>query len=101
MEVGTCHEGLCDSLSTDHTEARCSMGDSGPTHLVDTFSSGADDLHTRGILQAIYTIDNQTTWSPNLYCFRQRSQVYGSLLEEFPEGHEDTVDDEHCFSFTD
>ena len=47
MEVGTCHEGLCDSLSTDHMEARCSMGDSGPTHLVDTFSSGADDLHTR------------------------------------------------------
>ena len=78
MEVGTCHEGLCDSLSTDHTEARCSMGESGPTHLVDTFSSGADDLHTRGILQAIYTIDNPTTWSPNLYCFRQRSQVYGS-----------------------
>ena len=32
VEVGTCHDGLCDSLSTNGTEARCSMGDSGPTH---------------------------------------------------------------------
>ena len=32
VEVGTCHDGLCDSLSTDGTEARCSMGDSGLTH---------------------------------------------------------------------
>ena len=32
MEVGTCYDGLCDSLSMDNTKARCGMGDSGPTH---------------------------------------------------------------------
>ena len=32
VEVGTCHDGLCDSLAKDGIEARCSMGDSGPTH---------------------------------------------------------------------
>ena len=32
VEVGTCHDGLLDSLSTDGIEARCSMGDSRPTH---------------------------------------------------------------------
>ena len=31
MEVGTCHDGLCDSLATDSTEARRNMGDSGLT----------------------------------------------------------------------
>ena len=29
------------------------------------------------------------------------SQVYCSLLEEFPESHGNIVDDEHCFSSTD
>ena len=28
-------------------------------------------------------------------------QVYGTLLEKFPKGHGDTVDDEHCVSFED
>ena len=31
----------------------------------------------------------------------QRSQLNGTLLEEFLEGHGDTVDDEHRFSSTD
>ena len=59
------------------------------------------DLHTRGILQAVYTRDSLATWSSSLYCVGQRSQVYGSLLEEFSEGHGDTVDDEHCFPSSD
>ena len=73
------------------------MGDSGLTHKVGTFSSCADDLHTGGILQAVYTRDSPATWSVSLYCIGQRSQVYGSLLEELPEGHGYTIDDETTF----
>ena len=98
MEVGTCHVGLCDSLAMDGMEARCSMGNSGPTHYVGTFFSCADDLHTRGILQAVYMRDSLATWSASLYCIEQRSQVYGSLLEELLEGHGYAVDDEYCVS---
>ena len=32
---------------------------------------------------------------------RLGSQVYRSVLEDFPESHEDIVDDEHCVSSTD
>ena len=98
MEVGTCHDGLCDSLAMDDMEARCSMGDSGPTHYVGTFSSCADDLHTIGILQAVYIRDSLTTWSASLYCIEQRSQVYDPLLEKLLEGHGYAVDDEYCVS---
>ena len=28
VEVKTCHDGLCDLLAMNGTEARCSMGDS-------------------------------------------------------------------------
>ena len=101
MEVGTCHDGLCDSLSTDGTEARCSMGASRPTHQVGTFSSHADDLHTGGILQAVYMRDSPVTWSASLYCIEQRSQVYGSLSEELIEVHGYAVDNEYCISSTD
>ena len=101
MEVGTCHNGLCNSLATDGTEARCSMGDSELTHKVGTFLICADDLHIARILQAIYTSDSPATWSASLYCIRQRSQVYGSLLEELPEGHWNAVDNEYCILSTD
>ena len=77
------------------------MGDSGPAHQVGTFFGCADDLHNRGILQVIHMRDCPVTWSAILYRIRPRSQVYGSLLEEFPESHGNTVDDEHCFSSTD
>ena len=77
------------------------MGDSGPAHQVDTFSGCADDLHIGGILQVIHTRDHPVTWSSSLYCIRLGSQVYCSLLEEFPESHGNIVDDEHCFSSTD
>ena len=40
------------------------------------------------------------TWSVSLYRIGQRSQVYGTLLEEFPKVYGDTVDDEHCVSST-
>ena len=42
--------------------------------------------------------DRSVTWITSVYCIRPGFQVYGSLLEEFPESHGDTVDDEHCFS---
>ena len=44
--------------------------------------------------------DCPVTWSTSVYCIGLGSQVYSSLLEEFLESHRDTVDDEHCFSFT-
>ena len=76
------------------------MGDSGPAHQVGTFSGYANDLHTRGILQVIHTRERLITWSASLYCIKPGSQVYDSLLEEFPDSHGNTVDDEHCFSST-
>ena len=76
------------------------MGDSGPTHQVNTFSGYADDLHTGGILQVIHMRDIPVTWNVSLYCIKPGSQVYDTLLEEFLESHENTVDDEHCFSST-
>ena len=45
--------------------------------------------------------DCQVTWSANLYLIRPGSQVYDSLLEEFPESHGDMVGDEHNFSSSD
>ena len=36
-----------------------------------------------------------------LYCIGQGSQVYDTLLEDFPKGHGDTVDDKHCVSSVD
>ena len=76
------------------------MGDSGPAHYVGTFSSSADDLHTEGIFPDVYSRDCSATWSTSVHSIRQGSQVYNTLLEEFLEGHGDTVDDEHCFSST-
>ena len=49
----------------------------------------------------VYLRDRPTTWSTSIYSIEQRSQVYSTLLEELPEGHGDTVDDEHRFSSTD
>ena len=77
------------------------MGYSGPTHQVDTFSSLADDLHTRGILQVVYTGDSMVAWSASLHSILSGSSVYGSVLEEFPEGHGNTAVDEYHFSSSD
>ena len=52
-------------------------------------------------MQDVHTRDYPITWSTSLYRIRLRSQVYDSLLEEFPEGHGDIVDDEHNFSSSD
>ena len=53
MEVGARHDGFCDPPATDTVETRRGVGDSGPTHEVGTFSSRADDLHTRGIMPVV------------------------------------------------
>ena len=76
------------------------MGDSGLTHQVDAFSSSADDLHTRRILQVIYMRDCSTTWNTSVHSIEQGFQIQSTLLEEFPEGHGDTVDDENFVSST-
>ena len=39
------------------------MGDSGPHDEVSTYSSHADDLHTRGILPVVYPRDCSAIWS--------------------------------------
>ena len=76
------------------------MVDSGLAHLVDAFSSRVDDLHTGGILPVVYPSDCPITWSANVHNVKKRSQIYGTLLEELPEGHGDMVDDEHSLSPT-
>ena len=76
------------------------MGDSGPAHQVSIFPSSANDLHTGGILQVIHTKDCPVTWSTSVHSIRQGSQVQGTLLEEFSEGHGDVVDNEYCVSST-
>ena len=65
------------------------MGYSGLTHQVGTFSGPADNLHTRGILQVVYIGDSTVAWSSSLHSIGSGSSVYGSVLEEFPEGHVD------------
>ena len=100
MEVGTYHDGFCDSLATDIAEAWCGVGDSGLAHQVSTFSGCADDLHTGGILQVVHMRDRPFIWSASLYHIGPGSQIYNSLLEKFSESHWNTVDDEHYFSST-
>ena len=77
------------------------MGDSGPAHQINSFSSDADDLHTRGILQVIHTRDCPVTWSVSIHSIKYGSEVHGTLLEEFPRGHGDIVDNEYYVSSID
>ena len=77
------------------------MGYSRLTRQVGPFSGSADDLHIGGILQVLYTGDNMVAWSASLHSIGSGSSVYGSVLEEFPKGHGDTVVDEYCFSSLD
>ena len=67
MEVRARHDGFCDPLATNIVETLCGMGDSGPTHEVDTFSSCADDLHIREILPVVHSRDNPVTWSTSIH----------------------------------
>ena len=69
--------------------------------VVGTFPGHADDLHTRGILQVVYTGDSMVAWSSSLHSIGLGSSVYGSVLEEFPEGHGDIDFDEYRFSSSD
>ena len=77
------------------------MGYSGPTHKVGTFFGHADDLHTGGILQVVYTGDSTVAWSSSLHSIGSGSSVYSLVLEEFPEGHGYTAVDEYRFSSSD
>ena len=52
-------------------------------------------------MSVVYSIDYPAKWSTSVHSIGQRSQVYNTLLEEFPEGHGDIVNDEHHFSSTD
>ena len=45
----------------------CGMGDSGPTHEVDTFSSRADDLHIGEILSVVHSRDSPATWGTSIH----------------------------------
>ena len=73
------------------------MGYSVPTHQVGTFYCRANDLHTGGILQVVYTGDIMVAWSSSLHSIGSGSSVYGSVLEEFLEGHGDTTFNEYRF----
>ena len=77
------------------------MGYSGPTHQVSTFSGRANDHHTGGIMQVVYTGDSTVVWSASLHSIESGSSVYDSVLEEFPKGHRDTVVDKYHFSSSD
>ena len=77
------------------------MGDSGPAHEVNTFSSRADDLHIGRIMSVIYPRDCPATWSSNVHSVEQGSQIYNTLLEKLPKGYGDAGDYEHCISSVD
>ena len=49
----------------------------------------------------VYSRNCSATWSDSLYHIGIRPQNYGTLLEEFPKRHGDTVDDEHYVSSLD
>ena len=52
-------------------------------------------------MQVVYMGDSTIAWSSSLHSIGSRSSVYGSVLEEFPEGHGDTAFDEYRFSSSD
>ena len=52
-------------------------------------------------MSVVHSRDYSATWNTSVHSIGQGSQVYGTLLEELPEGHGDTVDDKHRFSSTD
>ena len=88
-------------LATDTARTGCGMGDSGPAHEVDKFSSRADDLHIREIMPVVHSRDSLSTWSTSIHSVGLRPKVYGSLLEEFPKGYEHMTDHEYDFPPTD
>ena len=67
MEVGACHDGLCDPLATDTAKARRGIGDSGPAHEVGTFSNRANDLCLGEILPIVHSRDSRATWSTSIH----------------------------------
>ena len=71
------------------------MGDSGPAHEVDTFSSRADDLRLGKILPGVHSRDSRLHGVPVSIVSDRDLEVYGILLEEFPKGYWHTADDEY------
>ena len=52
-------------------------------------------------MQVIHARDCLVTWSTSVHSIGQGSQVQDTLLEEFPEGHGDSIDDKYCVSSID
>ena len=52
-------------------------------------------------MPVVYTGDSTVAWSSSLHSIGSGSSVYGSVLEEFPEGHGDAAFDEYHFSSLD
>ena len=75
--------------------------------IVDQLTKSAHFLVVRMIftLEEFYRLyiwgDLTVAWSASLHSIGSRSSVYGLVLEEFPEGHGDTVVDEYRFSSSD
>ena len=101
MEVGTCHDGLCDS-------PRTSRGHDVVWVIVDWLTKSGhflvvrmtftlEDfgrLYIREIVRLYGEFQVFATWDPKF--MRPGSQVYDSFLVEFPASHGNKVDDEHC-----
>ena len=52
-------------------------------------------------MSVVYSRDYPAKWSTGVHSIGQRSQVYNTLLEEFPKVHGNIIKDEHRFSSTD
>ena len=52
-------------------------------------------------MSVVYSRNYLAPWNTSVHSIGQGSQVYGTVLEEFPKGNGDTVDDEHCVSSSD
>ena len=52
-------------------------------------------------MSVVSSRDCPVTWSASVHGIGQGSQVHETLLEEFPKGHGNTVDNEHSISSVD
>ena len=69
--------------------------------IVDRLTKSAHFLAVRMTFILEETKDSTVAWSASLHSIRLGSSVYGSILEEFPEGHGDTTVDKYRFSSSD